>query len=405
MGRQTVLIAAIVIALGAGAGCGGKDSAREPTGPGWSTTGSMHAARSGHSATRLDDGRVLVAGGSDALGGALASAELYDPSAGTWTSTGSMVRPLFFPKATLLPDGRVLVMGTTGEQPGTITAELYDPPTGTWSEAGDTTTLRPEYTMTPLADGRVLIAGGLDPSSGGSLATAEVFDPDTGTWSSTGSMGTARCGHTATRLRDGRVLVAGDLCAVAAVGAGDSGGAAAAAATPLAPGSQGIGESTQPSQPESSTPSLLSAEAYDPRTGTWSPVGDKTAPHRVAAATLLADGRVFVVAVAPMGGVQIFDPDTGTWRPAGTIQGWMSPAAIPLDDGRVVVTSLRQLETYDPRTEESRSVSTEDATDSGYSATLLADGRVLLAGGHALLSNGGWAPVSELLSFAHLYDP
>jgi hypothetical protein len=404
-----VLIATIVIAIGAIAARGGKDSAkegaREPTGPGWSTTGGMLAARYGHSATLLRDGRVLVAGGKGSDSRPLTSAELYDPPTGTWTSTGSMVAPLASAQATRLDDGRVLVVGIKRERPGAITAELYDPRSGSWSQAGDMTTLRQNYTMTRLADGRVLVTGGLDPSSGGSLATAETFDPDTGTWSATGSMGTPRCGHTATQLRDGRVLAAGDLCGAAAVGAGDSGGAAAAAATPTARGSQGMGNTTPPSLRGSAAPPLPSAEAYDPRTGTWSPAGDTSAPRRVAAATLLADGRVFVLTMNPFGVVQIYDPGTGTWLPGGTVRGWMNPAAFLLGDGRVLVTSFQRLETYDPRTETSLSVRTEDATDSGYSATLLADGRVLLAGGYALLSNGGAAPVGEVLSFAHLYDP
>ena len=405
MGRQAVLIATIVIALGASAGCAGKEPAREPTGPGWSATGSLLAARYGHSATLLRDGRVLVAGGNGTPPGpnALASAELYDPNAGTWTSTGSMVRPLCSPKATLVRDGRVLVMGTTGD--GSNTVELYDPLSGTWSEAGDMTTLRQEYAMTPLADGRVLVAGGLDPSTGKSLASAEVFDPATGTWSPTGTMATARCGHTATLLRDGRVLVAGELCGAAAAGSGDSGGAAAAAATPTAAGTQENRATGGPSAPGPAGPLPASAEVYDPGTGTWSLAGSASAPSRAAAATLLADGRVLVLTLTPLVAVQIFDPGTGTWHPAGMVGGWMSPTAILLDDGRVVVTDFRSLEIYDPRTETALSIETGDATDSGYSATLLADGRVLLAGGYALLSSGGFAPVDEVLGFAHLYRP
>ena len=405
MKRQMVLIATIVIAFGACAGCAGKEQARRPTGPGWTATGSLLAARHGHSAILLRDGRVLVAGGQGSDSRPLSSAELYTPSAETWTSTGSMVTPLQSPTASLLRDGRVLIMGTTGERPGANTVELYDPLSGTWTEAGNTTTLRQDYTMTPLADGRVLVAGGSDPSTDKALASAELFDPATGTWSPTGTMGTPRCGHAATLLRDGRVLVAGELCGAAAAGIGGSGGAAAAAATPTATRPQGSRATDEPSPPGSAAPLPASAEVYDPGTGKWSPAGGSTAPRRAAAATLLADGRVFVLTLTPFAAVRIFDPGTETWHPAGKVRGWMSPQAIPLADGRVVVATLRELEIYDPRTEASLSIQTGDATDSGYSATLLADGRVLLAGGYALLSSGGFAPVGEVLGFAHLYRP
>src|SRR2546426_3039919 len=56
----------------------------------WSLTGSMSTARYAHTATLLSSGKVLVAGGIDASGAPLASAELYDPAAGTWSTTGSM---------------------------------------------------------------------------------------------------------------------------------------------------------------------------------------------------------------------------------------------------------------------------------------------------------------------------
>src|SRR5207248_3447023 len=56
---------------------------------GWTPTGSLRDGRAYHTATRLSDGRILVAGGLGSAG-YLASAEIYDPATGTWTPTGSM---------------------------------------------------------------------------------------------------------------------------------------------------------------------------------------------------------------------------------------------------------------------------------------------------------------------------
>src|SRR5207237_8985022 len=77
---------------------------------GGSPTGSMAAARYSHTAPRLPDGRVLVAGGFNTFT-FLASAEIYDPTSGTWSPTGSMAAARYDHTATLLPDGRVLVAG------------------------------------------------------------------------------------------------------------------------------------------------------------------------------------------------------------------------------------------------------------------------------------------------------
>ena len=141
----------------------------------WSVSGNLNEARSGHTATLLRDGKVLVVGGSG-LDGALASAELYDPASGTWAATGSMTWARAGHSATLLRDGRVLVVG--GNNSGSVhySAELYDPVSESWTVL-DSVSGRISHTATLLRDGDVLVAGS---------GTAEPFDPASRTWSAAG---------------------------------------------------------------------------------------------------------------------------------------------------------------------------------------------------------------------------
>jgi hypothetical protein len=180
----------------------------------FSGTGNMTADRGYHTATLLANGKVLIAGGADQdpTGTGLASAELYDPSTGTFTQTGSMAVGRFLHTATLLQNGKVLIVGgvlTSASDP-VATAEVYDPSTGFFTMTGAMATAREQHTATLLPDGRVLIAGGATSAGAGDpTATAEVYDPSTGTFSVTGSMAEARTYHTATLLPSGKVLVAG----------------------------------------------------------------------------------------------------------------------------------------------------------------------------------------------------
>jgi Galactose oxidase, central domain len=175
-------------------------------------TGRLNAARYGHTATLLADGKVLVVGGSDDgdLASTLASAEIYDPDTGTWSTTGSLNTSRYNHTATLLPDGKVLVAGGYDWPPASLNSvELYDPSMGTWSIIGNLNAARDTHTATLLPGGRVLLAGGYDWYRRSSPTTTELYDAAIGTWSTMASINTSRRAHTATLLLNGKILITG----------------------------------------------------------------------------------------------------------------------------------------------------------------------------------------------------
>ena len=179
-------------------------------------TGSMASRRVYHTATLLDSGQVLVAGGEFKGHYGLNTAELYNANTGAFSSTGTLNTGRERHTATLLHNGEVLIVGgqyvqfsTSGSQYICLaSAELYDPNTGKSADTGSLKTARcANFTATLLDDGTVLVVGGYN--SGGIVAGAELYNPSTGTFTSVGSPQVSRAAHAAALLPNGDVLIAG----------------------------------------------------------------------------------------------------------------------------------------------------------------------------------------------------
>lgn len=326
----------------------------------WASTGSMAAARWGHTATLLTNGKVLIFGGTPGP-----SPELYDPATGTFSSAGapSVSRGTQGGiTATRLLDGRVLIVGgNEGSTTPQVVAEIFDPQTGTFASTGSLNVGRTSHTATLLRDGRVLIAGGqIVPSGESHLAAAELYDPVTGMFTLTGSLNVGRFSHSATRLQDGRVLIA--------------------------------------SGEQITTPgfaiSLNSAEIYNPATGTFTPTGNMAVARCClfwAQAPLLNNGKVLIVGGFSTQSAELYDPATGTFSATGNMTVSRGvPSATLLPNGQVLVaggfgsTTTNSAELYDPATGTFTRTGNMNQARQQNTATLLLSGQVLVTGGAVL---------------------
>jgi len=277
----------------------------------------MHSKRVFDTATVLDNGKVLVVGGSNLAGTLYATAELFDPATGQFALTGSLVTARIWHAATKLADGKVLITGGTSS-PGhdTATAEVYDPATGNFSAIGSMNSARSSHTATLLSDGKVLVAGG-NGATAETAATAEIYDPATGVFAATGSMTVERWGHSAIRLASGTVLMIG-----------------------------GFNPQAQECAPNQCA--TAAAEFFDPISGTFRATGTMSTARGAHTATLLADGTVLVA-----GGIS----DTS--------------------DNEIFASA----ELFDPSLEVFTATGGMETQRSDHSATLLNNGKVLIAGG------------------------
>ncbi len=342
----------------------------------WTITGSLSVGRSGHTATLLTNGLVLVAAGDGATN-YLDATELYNPANETWTTTG----PLLIPRdsltttATLLPNGKVLIAGGFYGPIGYLSeSELYDSASGTWTNTGSLVTARESATATLLPNGQVLIAAGAN-GTYGRIPYAELYDPVSGTWTNTASLNFARMSHTATLLHNGKVLVVG--------GSGNGG-------------------------------YLSSVEFYDPAAGAWSATGSMSTGRTWFATTLLPNGQVLAAGGSGgydslFSGAELYDPASGIWRPTGSMSiTRMFHTATLLPAGNVLVAGGKDsivtdsncagAELYNPNSGTWTNTGSMTIPRAAHTATLLLNGQVLVAGGVA------WWPAGVTNS-AEVYDP
>jgi N-acetylneuraminic acid mutarotase len=319
----------------------------------WQSAAALARARYFHTATLLNDGKLLVVGGTLADSSALNQAELYDTTTGKWVTTAPLSQPRMGHSATLLSGGKVLVVGGWNGSAYVASTELYDPSKGTWTVTGSLSQERQYHTATELPDGRVLVTGGWNDSF--TLTSAELYDPATGKWTVTGSLSQPRDSHTATLLPNGKVLVTG-----------------------------GWG----------TTSYLASAELYDPATGKWTVAAHLDLARGYHTATRLKDGKVLVTggyneSSLPTSAA-LYNPATGQWEATPPLgQARYFHTATLLQDGRVLVsgglggdsTSITSAELYDPATGLWTSTPPMAEARSMHTATLLPNGRVLALGG------------------------
>jgi hypothetical protein len=354
------------------------------------TTISLNTSRYQHSATLLNNGTVLVAGGMNcsSVGSCsyLSSSELYNPNSESFTNTGSLATARTAP-AVLLGNGNVLIAGgyscdASGNCASLQSAEIYNPSSGAFSTAGNMTVARSGHTATLLGNGKVLIAAGETCSSATScttLSTAEVYDPVAGTFTATGSLNAARFNASTILLASGQVLIAG-----------------------------GYDGTNYPAV----------AELYDPVAGTFSATGSLNTPRENATATLFDTGVVLIAGGStcaspgcPTATTEEYDTNGYfyyTTYPTGNMTvARFDQTATLLTNGQLLLaggydscatscTSDSTTEVFSPYSGTFTASQNLSAGRSGHTATLLTDGSVLLAGG---INNG------VTLSSTNSYQP
>jgi WD40 repeat protein len=373
--------------------------------------GAQPRGADGHSATLLPSGKVLLAGGLDAAGNTLDTADLFDPDTRTLSPSASTMRePRVFPRSTTLDDGRILLAGSCDIHREVRSVEVYDPATDSFSHPAAPFQGRQFPTMTLLPSGKVLLAGG---SVAGSTpaASADLLAPDGLSSVPVGPMTTARREHTATQIPGGDVLlVGGSELASAEIFGSVAERFEPTAAAPLQARQQhaalllGTGEVLITGGLSGSSV-LGSTELFDPKTGQFHAGPPMLHPRRLHGMGRLPSGRVLVVGGNDAGGVvssaEIFDPRTNLFSPGGELPvpavddptnplvGQSQPGVLHVvgsDSGGVIVAGDQIIYRYDP--ESDSLLYLDGGPDQAFGFSLLPGGDLVSCGGVSCLAKG-----------------
>ncbi len=316
----------------------------------------LATGRSAHTATRISSGDIILAGNTAGS----PEVEAFDPITGRVRSAGQLLAHRYAHTATLLDEDKILLIGGGGW--AIDTTEIFDPRAGASTFAGNLRRGRWYHMATPLPDGRVLIAGGCESPE------IEIWEHGTQTTSVAGALSQGRYAATATTFPDGRVLIAG--------------GAAA-----------------------TSWEVLASTEWFDPETGDTTQGPSLTAPRYGHEAVLTDSGDLIVIGYA--GTLDVLDAGAGAFRSVDANVSAFKPRATLLASGKILITggetnsgAIAKSYLYDPKTETVETLPNLSTRRVEHSATLLEDGRVLLAGGSL-----SWNTAYENRVTLELFDP
>jgi hypothetical protein len=423
----------------------------------WAEAAKMSLPREGQTMLRTADGSIVVAGGEVEVAGGMKTVDVFDNGT-QWRSESRVSSPIWPGRhgTILLAGGDVLLCGYTDcarrsarwgaptslvdtrswtrvPKPGAgsdtvvplgdgrvlmVSENRPAAAAGAWAPANRPVALRSYASLTSLPDGRVLLVGGDSPqaqiSTRGPVSedSAEILDPRTGSWTSAGRMHDPRDTHVALLLPTGEVMVSG--------GANN--------AKLEMPGRR-FGGNYRP--PAVGKAMLRSVEIWSPQRG-WRETGSMIESREGHTATHLLDGRVLVAGgsqytfgptyVDPhfwsngpsniLTSAELWSPATNRWtRAAPMMHPRVGHTATVVADGRVLVVGGETnrngaplpAEIWNPTTNQWSMAPPPRWQRLGHSATLLSDGRVLIAGGSLVEPSGNHRALN--LASAEVWNP